>query len=67
MIPFKIRCSAIGQIMTNSRKKGELSKTTQSYLDLWIKEKISLDAFTDPALGVPYETSTDLDNNGSGS
>lgn len=40
MIPFKIRCSAIGQIMTNSRKKGELSKTTQSYLDLWIKEKI---------------------------
>ena len=26
--------------MTNSRKKGELSKTTQSYLDLWIKEKI---------------------------
>ena len=40
MIPFKIRCSAIGQIMTNSRKKGELSKPTQSYLDLWIKEKI---------------------------
>ena len=40
MIPFKIRCSAIGQIMTNARKKGELSKTTQSYLDLWIKEKI---------------------------
>jgi len=37
---FKIRCSAIGQIMTNSRKKGELSKTTQSYVQLWLKEKI---------------------------
>ena len=37
---FKIRCSAIGQIMTNSRKKGELSKTAQSYIDTWIKEQI---------------------------
>jgi hypothetical protein len=26
--------------MTNSRKKGELSKTTQSYLQLWLKEQI---------------------------
>lgn len=36
---FKIRCSAIGQIMTNSRKKGELSKTAQSYCLNWIKEQ----------------------------
>ena len=26
--------------MTNSRKKGELSKTAQSYIDTWIKEQI---------------------------
>ena len=37
---FKIRCSAIGQIMTNSRTKGQLSKTAQSYVDTWIKEQI---------------------------
>ena len=37
---FKIRCSAIGQIMANSRKKGELSKTAQSYIDTWLKEQI---------------------------
>jgi len=37
---FRIRCSAIGQIMTNSRTKGQLSKTAQSYVDTWIKEQI---------------------------
>ena len=38
---FKIRCSAIGQIMANSRSKTEvLSKTTQSYVQDWMKEQI---------------------------
>ena len=37
---FKIRCSAIGQIMTNSRTKGQLSKTAESYVETWIKEQI---------------------------
>jgi len=38
---FKIRCSAIGQIMTNAKSKNEtLSKTTISYLDNWIKEQL---------------------------
>ena len=37
---FKIRCSAIGQIMTNSRTKGQLSKTAQGYVETWIKEQI---------------------------
>ena len=39
--PFKIRCSAIGQIMTNPVKKTDLlSKTTVSYLEKWVKEEI---------------------------
>ena len=33
---FKIRASAVGKIMTNAKKKGELSKTTLSYVDEWI-------------------------------
>ena len=37
---FKIRCSAIGQIMSNSRTKGQLSKTAASYIDTWLKEQI---------------------------
>lgn len=40
MKEFKIRCSAIGQIMTNAKKKGELSKTTQSYCQTWKKEQL---------------------------
>lgn len=36
---FKIRCSAIGHIMTDGRSSG-LSKTTISYLDDWAKEQI---------------------------
>lgn len=41
MKPFKIRCSQIGKIMTQPRTKTDLiSKTTQSFLDIWIKEQI---------------------------
>jgi hypothetical protein len=40
MKQFKIRCSAIGQIMANSRTKGQLSKTAQSYAQEWVKEQI---------------------------
>lgn len=39
--PFKIRCSQIGKIMTAPReKKNLISKTTQSFLELWIKEQV---------------------------
>lgn len=38
---FKIRCSAIGQIMTNPRSKSEtLSKTCMSYCEQWLKEQL---------------------------
>lgn len=38
---FKIRCSAIGKIMTNSRTKGELlSETCKTYLDEWVKSEL---------------------------
>lgn len=42
---FKIRCSAIGQIMTEPKTKadkeaGELSETAKSYCKTWIKEQI---------------------------
>ena len=41
MKEFKIRCSAIGKIMTNARSKTEtLSKTTKTYLEEWSKEQI---------------------------
>ena len=41
MKDFKIRCSAIGQIMTSPKSKTDLlSKTTQTYLDEWAKEQI---------------------------
>lgn len=41
MQQFKIRCSAIGQIMTNPRSKSEtLSETTKTYLETWMKEQI---------------------------
>ncbi len=40
MKKFKIRCSAIGSIMANSRTKGQLSKTAQSYAQEWLKEQI---------------------------
>ena len=38
---FKIRCSAIGQIMTNPRSKSEtLSKTAKTYCETWLKEQL---------------------------
>lgn len=38
---FKIRSSAIGQIMTNPRSKSEtLSKTTQTFCQTWLMEQI---------------------------
>lgn len=45
MKQFKIRCSAIGQIMTNPRAKkdieaGVLSSTTKNYVQEWVKEQI---------------------------
>ena len=39
MNQFKIRCSAIGQIMTNG-KGDKLSKTAQTYCDNWFKEQL---------------------------
>ena len=41
MKEFKIRCSAIGSIMTNARSKSEtLSETTKKYCQEWAKEQI---------------------------
>lgn len=38
---FKIRCSAIGLIMTEARAKSEtLSQTCISYLEQWVKEQL---------------------------
>lgn len=38
---FKIRCSAIGQIMTDPRSKSEtLSETAKTYAETWVKEKL---------------------------
>lgn len=36
---YKFHCSGLGNLMVKSRKDGELSETTKSYLrELWIKE-----------------------------
>ncbi|MFP4365502.1 MAG: hypothetical protein ACLFQA_00275 [Bacteroidales bacterium] len=41
MKQFKIRCSAIGQIMTEPRSKtATLSQTTITYLETWYKEQL---------------------------
>ena len=41
MQDFKIRCSAIGQIMTKPQRKTDtISKTTKSYCQDWLKEQI---------------------------
>lgn len=41
MKEFKIRASSAGKIMTNARSKSAvLSKTTESYLQEWLKEQI---------------------------
>ncbi|MBK9963089.1 MAG: hypothetical protein IPP06_17705 [Saprospiraceae bacterium] len=37
---FKIRCSAIGQIMANGKGKETLGLTTKSYVESWIKEQL---------------------------
>lgn len=37
---FKIRCSAIGQIMTNDRSGKEMGETAKSYCEQWLKEQI---------------------------
>ena len=37
---FKIRCSAIGQIMTDGKAKGTMGKTAESYLKQWAIEQI---------------------------
>ena len=40
MKDFKIRCSAIGKIMSNPKIKTELlSQTTKTYVDEWMKEQ----------------------------
>ena len=41
MSGFKIRASAVSQIMTNPRSKSELlSQTAKSYIQDWMKESI---------------------------
>ena len=41
MEEFKIRCSAIGKIMTNARSRtGVLSKTAKTYCKQWLKEQV---------------------------
>lgn len=41
MREFKIRCSAIGQIMTEPRSKSEkLSQTCKTYIETWLKEQL---------------------------
>ena len=41
MKDFKIRCSAISQIMTNSRSKTEvLGQTSKTYCENWLKEQL---------------------------
>jgi len=37
---MRIRCSSLGQVMTNSKKKGELSKTAQSCIKQIVKEEM---------------------------
>lgn len=37
---FKIRSSAIGQIMTNGRSKDSMGKTCTTYLENWVKEQL---------------------------
>ena len=40
MKEFKIRCSAIGQIMTNERSGNGMGKTAKTYCEQWLKEQI---------------------------
>jgi len=38
--PFRIRCSAISDIMTNDRSGKQMGKTAQSYCEQWLKEQL---------------------------
>lgn len=40
MKEFKIRCSSIGEIMTDGKTKGTLGKTAQTYLKTWMLEQV---------------------------
>lgn len=40
LMDFKIRCSAISQIMANDRSGQGLGKTAQSYCQQWLKEQL---------------------------
>lgn len=40
MKQFKIRASALGQIMTDGKAKGSIGKTCMSYCEQWIKEQL---------------------------
>lgn len=40
MQTFKIRCSQIGQIMTNDRTGKTIGKTAETYLKMWIKSQL---------------------------
>lgn len=40
MEQFKIRCSAIWQIMGNDRSGKNMGKTAQTYLETWVKEQL---------------------------
>lgn len=40
MKEFKLRASASGKLMTNGKKVGDISKTSQSFLLDWLKEQI---------------------------
>ena len=40
MKDFKIRCSAIGQIMTNDRSGKQMGETAKTYCQNWLKEQL---------------------------
>jgi len=40
MEQFKIRCSAISQIMTNDRSGKGMGQTAKTYLETWVKEQL---------------------------
>jgi len=40
MKQFKIRASALGQIMTDGKAKGSMGKICQSYCEQWLKEQL---------------------------
>jgi hypothetical protein len=40
MEQFKIRCSAIGEIMANDKSGKNMGKTAQTYCKMWVKEQL---------------------------